>query len=110
MDAVVAFSILLSLEQLAATLGNGHPLTAKATAGYLASLSPLTKEQQSQLFPRLGRSPIPAAPALLRDFALIGEPVAVAANESSDGSRALRCGFWAGVATQRTTTRRFLRR
>jgi hypothetical protein len=31
-----------------------------------------------------------------RDFALIGEPVAFAANESSDGSRALRCGFWAG--------------
>jgi hypothetical protein len=49
-------------------------------------------------------------PALLRDFALIGESVAVAATESSDGSRALRCGFWAGVATQRTTTRRFLRR
>jgi hypothetical protein len=46
---------------------------AKATAGYHASLSPLTKEQLVTAFSRvLDEAWFLPVPALLRDFALIG--------------------------------------
>jgi hypothetical protein len=81
--------ILLGLTTLAQTFN--QPLTDKAAAAaYVASLSPLTKEQLVQAFSRaLDEAKLLPVPALLRDFASIGKPVAVAANESADGSRAL---------------------
>jgi len=86
-------------------------LSKNPLATYLAVLADLSQAQIVLAFSRAATEckhfPVPA---LLRDFASIGEPVAMEANESSDGSRALRCGFWAGMATQRTTTRRLLRR
>jgi hypothetical protein len=65
--------ILLGLTTLAQTFN--QPLTDKAAAAaYVASLSPLTKEQLVQAFSRaLDEAKLLPVPALLRDFASIGD-------------------------------------
>jgi hypothetical protein len=76
-------SILLCLSLLAETMK--HEITDKAGMGYIASLSPLTKEQIVQAFSRaLDESKFFPVPALLRDFASVapsGDPIANEARE-----------------------------
>jgi len=76
---------------LAAASGGdvGAQLSKNPLATYLAVLADLSQAQIVLAFSRAAMEckhfPVPA---LLRDFASIGEPVAMEANESSDGSYA----------------------
>jgi hypothetical protein len=64
--------ILLSLTTLAQRFN--QPVTDKTATAYVASLSPLTKEQLIQAFSgALDEARFLPVPALLHDFALIGD-------------------------------------
>jgi hypothetical protein len=90
-------SILACLSILAETMK--HEITDKAGMGYVASLNPLSQSQLVQAFSRaLDEAKFFPVPALLRDFASFGDPVAAEAREelfrivtAMRGKHASRC-------------------